>query len=213
MLRKIFLTLLLTLALCNFAEAHAQWVKLGSGEFKYMGAATNNPAKITTFIVKGKSIPSADNLSVVMNVFMPQMNGQRIALEGLSGSVAIDDVELGISGDTNYAVHFTKDDIGIQDKIALLNISDGATVENHYSVGVDNNAQIKFSDGSHTIFTTDRLNERKYTTIDVENGGKGFYLTVSGGIFTEISGLSDGFNIKIISGSNIGETLKIRSED
>lgn len=89
----------------------------------------------------------------------------------MSGEVSGDNVELGVNGDKNYAVHFTKDNFGIQDKIALLNISDGATVTNHYSVGVDNDARIKFCDG--------------------------FCLTVSGGIFTEIGGLSDGFNIKI----------------
>ncbi len=212
LIRKIFLTIIFSLMLCSFAEANAQWTKLGCGEYEYTGAATNDPTKITTFIIKGNSITSANNLKIVMNVFMPQMNGQRIALEGLSGEVTIDDVKLGVSGDKNYAAHFTKDNIGIQKKIALLNISDGASIANHYSVGVDNDARIKFSDGSHTIFTTERLNERKYTDIEAENSGNGFYLTASGGIFTEISGLVDGFNIKIKPGSNIGEKLTFKTD-
>ena len=212
LIRKIFLTIVLALVLCSFADAKAQWVKLGCGEYEYTGAATNNPEKITSFVVKGKSITGTDSLSVVMNVFFPQMNGQRIALEGLSGEVSIDNVELGVSGDKNYAVHFTKDNIGIQEKIAVLNISDGAKIANHYSVGVDNDAQIKFSDGSHTIFTTEKLNERKYTDIEAENSGKGFYLTVSGGIFTEISGLTDNFNIKIKPGNNIAEKLTFKTD-
>ena len=210
-IKKFFLAIVLALMFCNFAEANAQWTKLGCGEYEYTGAATNDPTKITSFIVKGKSISSAENLSIVMNVFMPQMSGQRIALEGLSGEVIINDVELGISGDKNYAVHFTKDDFGIQKKIALLNISDGATVKNHYSVGVDNDARIKFSDGSHTIFTTEKLNERKYTDIEAENSGKGFKLTIRGGVFTEISGLVDAFNIKIKPGSNIAEKLTFKT--
>ena len=210
LIRKIFLTIVLALVLCSFADAKAQWVKLGCGEYEYTGAATNNPEKITSFVVKGNSI--TDSLSVVMNVFFPQMNGQRIALEGLSGEVTIDDVALGVSGDKNYAVHFTKDNIGIQEKIAVLNISDGAKIANHYSVGVDNDAQIKFSDGSHTIFTTEKLNERKYTEIEAENNGKGFKLTVSDGVFTEISGLTDNFKIKIKPGSNIAEKLNFKTD-
>lgn len=209
---KFFLTMILTLVLGSFSAAQAQWVKLGSGEYQYTGTATNDSTKITTFIIKGKSIPNADSLSVVMNLFMPQMNGQRIALEGLSGEVTVDNIALGVSGDKNYAVHFTKDNFGIQNKIALLNISDGATVTNQYSIGVDNNAQIKFSDGSHTIFTTEKLNERKYTTVESENSGKGFYLQVRNGIFTEISGLTSGFKIKITPGSNIGAKLIFKTD-
>lgn len=212
LIRKIFLTVILTLTLCSFAEANAQWIKLGRGEYEYSGAATNDPTKITSFVVKGNSITGTDSLSVVMNVFFPQMNGQRIALEGLSGEVSIDDVELGVSNDKNYTVHFTKDNIGIQKKIAVLNISDGAKIANHYSVGVDNDARIKFSDGSHTIFTTEKLNERKYTTVDAENSGKGFYLTVNDGVFIEISGLTDNFKIKIEPGNNIGDELTFKTD-
>ena len=187
-IRKIFLTIVLALVLCSFADAKAQWVKLGCGEYEYTGAATNNPEKITSFVVKGNSI--TDSLSVVMNVFFPQMNGQRIALEGLSGEVSIDNVELGVSSDKNYAVHFTKDNIGIQEKIAVLNISDGL----------------------HTIFTTEKLNERKYTTVEAENSGKGFYLTANGGVFTEISCLTNNFKIKIKPGNNIGDELIFKTD-
>ena len=118
------------------------------------------------------------------------MNGQRIALEGLSGEVSIDNVELGVSSDKNYAVHFTKDNIGIQEKIAVLNISDGL----------------------HTIFTTEKLNERKYTTVEAENSGKGFYLTANGGVFTEISCLTNNFKIKIKPGNNIGDELIFKTD-
>lgn len=211
--RKIFSAIALTaMLLCNFSEVSAQWLKLKPCEFQYIGAATNKPEKITTFVVKGKSISTADNLSVAVNVFMPQMNGQRIALEGLSGEVTVDDVEIGVKGDKNYTVHFTKDDVGIQKKIAVLDISDGATVNNHYNVGVDNDAVIKFCDGSHTIFTTEKLTEQKYTDIDAENSGKGFKLKVSDGIFTEISGLKSGFNITIKPGNNIAETLILKTD-
>lgn len=211
--RKIFSAIVLTVILFgSFSQANAEWLKLNPGEFQYIGAATNKPEKITTFVIKGKSVKNSDNLSVVMNVFMPQMNGQRIALEGLNGEVIVDDVELGIKGDKNCAVHFTKDDVGIQKKIAIMNISNGATVNNHYSVGTDNDATIKFCDGSHTVFTTEKLNDRKYTDIDAENSGKGLKLTVRNGVFTEISGLNSGFNITIKPGNNVGEKLILKTD-
>ena len=56
------------------------------------------------------------------------------------------------------------------------------------------------------------MNERKYTEIETENSSKGFKLTVSGGIFTEISGLTDNFKIKIKPGSNIVEKLNFKTD-
>lgn len=213
--KKFFLIIIALLALCNFSQAmpvnSSKWITLGCGKFQFTGNPTNRPEKITTFIVNGKSIKSPDNLSIDIHMYMEKQKGQRVALSGLSGKVTIDDVDLGISGDSSYVVHFTKDDNGIQKKIALMNISDGATVDNHYNIGVDNDARIKFCDGSHAVFTTEKFLEQKYTTFNTENDGNGFELTVSNGIFTEIGGLKDGFNITIKPGSNIGDKLTFKT--
>ena len=40
--RKFFLTIILSFVLCSFAEANAQWVQSGVGEYEYTGAATPN---------------------------------------------------------------------------------------------------------------------------------------------------------------------------
>ncbi|MBR4903279.1 MAG: calcium-binding protein, partial [Selenomonadaceae bacterium] len=109
----------------------AEWVTLSGGGFEYTGNAKNNPSKWVTFTVSGASITSTDNLTVTNNMYIPSMGGNRIAINGLNGNAFIDDNELGIGGDSNYAAHFTKsaDDIN-NSNIVVLNISDGATVHN-----------------------------------------------------------------------------------
>ena len=188
-----------------------QWVTLASGRFEYTGTAINNPSKRATFTVSGESLTSTDNLSVTANFYDAAQDGNRIRLLGLNGNASIDNVEIGVDGDTMYSAHFTKADGEIKN-VAVVNISDGASVNNNYNAGVDENGLIKFSDGLHTIFTDEYMRLQDPTMIGVENGGEGFELNVSDGIFTEISGLNNGYEVSINAGGNISDSLAIHSD-
>lgn len=114
-----------------------EWVTLDGGKFQYTGNALNNPSKYTTFTINGESITSTDNLSVSRIIYMPAQDASRVELHGINGNATIDNVELGVSGDSLYTAHFTKkDDQVLESNIVLMDISDGATVDSHYtSVG------------------------------------------------------------------------------
>ncbi|MBQ6297072.1 MAG: calcium-binding protein [Selenomonadaceae bacterium] len=188
-----------------------EWVTLSSGGFEYTGNATNNPSKSTTFTVSGDEITNTDNLSVDTNQYFAALNGNRVALSGLSGNATIDDIELGVSGDSNYSAHFTKTDDQSPINIVLMNVSDGATVDSNYTAGVDNNGLIKFSDGKHSVLTSDNP-QGKVTSIEASNGGDGFELNVSDGIFSTIGGLNDGYAVTINAGDNIGDELTFQTD-
>lgn len=187
------------------------WLALGNGAFKYTGAATNDASKVTSFIVSGASL-EGEPLAVIINMAIPGHDGQRIALVGLNGRVFVDDLDLGVSGDSNYSVHFTKIDESIRGTLAVIDLSDGARVDNYFNIGVDNDGEISFCEGAHNVFTTDKFHDQKYTTIDASNGGEGFTLKVDDGVFTAIGGLKDGFNVKVTPGNNVGERLKFKTD-
>lgn len=189
----------------------SEWVTLSSGRFEYTGNATNNPSKWASFTVSGDSITSTDNLKIANQVYIPTDDAIRFAVSGLNDNASIDDIELGVSGDSMYAVHFTKGTNDIKN-IVLTNISDGATVDNNYPSGVDDDAAIKFSDGLHTIFTNDKLTVQDFTTIEADNGDEGFSLNVSGGTFDEISGLNNGYGISVTTSGNVGKELAFETD-
>ncbi|MBR4152393.1 MAG: hypothetical protein IKT98_05485 [Selenomonadaceae bacterium] len=189
-----------------------EWATLDGGGFEYTGNATNNPSKSATFTVSGDSITSTDNLTIANNIYVEAQGGNRIAINGLNGNAFVDDTELGISGDSNYAAHFTKSAAGIGKNIVLMNVSDGATVRNNYSASVDKDAQITFGDGLHTIFTNKYMSTQNYTTIAAENGGNGFTLNIVDDKFETISGLSSGYELNITAGGNIGDSLAIQTD-
>ncbi len=190
-----------------------EWVTLESGGFEYTGNATNNPSKSANFTVSGDSITSTDNLSVKHNLYMAAQNGNRIEVAGMSGNASVDSVELGISNDSNYSAHFTETADGIRSNIALMQVSDGASVNNNYSIGIDDStAQIQFSDGNHVIFTDTYFPTQDFTTINADNGGNGFTLNVDEEKFSTISGLSNGYAMSINAGGNIGDSIAIQSD-
>jgi hypothetical protein len=189
-----------------------RWITLEGGGFEYTGTATNDSSKTVSFVLKGESIKSTDNLSIVNNLYVEAQGGNRIAINGLNGNAFVDDTELGISGDSNYAAHFTKSAAGIGKNIVLLNVSDGAKVSSNYSACVDMDAQITFGDGLHTIFTSNYMPTQNFTIIDAKNGGEGFSLNVSDGNFTEIGGLNDGYSISIKTGGNVSDELTFKTD-
>lgn len=191
---------------------NGEWVTLEGGGFEYTGAATNDSSKIISFKLKGESIKSTENLSIANNLYVAAQSGNRIALNGLSGNAHVDNVELGISDDSDYSVHFTKSAAGIEKNIVLLNVSDGAKISSNYSACVDKSAQITFGDGLHTIFTSEYMPTQNFTIIDAKNGGDGFRLNVSGGNFTEITGLNEGYSISIKTGGNVGDELAFTTD-
>ena len=185
---------------------NGEWVTLEGGGFEYTGAATNDSSKTVSFILKGESIKSTDNLSIMNNLYVAAQSGNRIALNGLNGNAFVDNVELGISNDSDYAAHFTKSADGIRKNIVLLNVSDGAKISSNYSTCVDKDAQITFGDGLHTIFTSEYMPTQNFTIIDAENGGDGF------SHFTEINGLNNGYSISIKTGGNVGDELAFTTD-
>lgn len=191
------------------------WVTLESGGFEYTGVATNDSSKSATFTVSGDSITSTDNLTVTHNVYFETEGGNRIAVAGLSGDASVDGIELGLGDDTGYSAHFMETANGIQSNIALMEVSDGASVGNNYSIGVDDStAQIQFSDGEHVIFTNSYFSPTgsDFTTINADNSGNGFTLDIEEEQFSTISGLSSGYSIGINAGGNIGDSLAIHSD-
>ena len=190
-----------------------EWVTLDGGGFEYTGNATNNPSKWATFTVSGASITSTDNLTVTNNVYMEALGGNRVGLLGLNGNASIDGVEMKVNGDTLYAGHFTKSENGIDaNSVAVLNISDGATVDNNYSAGTDKDGRIDFADGLHTVFTNEYLPTRDFTSINADNNEDGFSLNVNDGTFDEISGLNSGFAVSVTTGGNIGDELDFKTD-
>ena len=187
------------------------WGTLNSGEFEFIGNATNNPEKISSFIVAGDSITSTDNLSVSPHVYLEAQDVSRLAVNGLSGKASIDGEDLGIEGDDSYTAHFAPNQ---DDKaFALFNVSDGATVNNNYAISVEDNSNVKFSDGLHTIFTADYAPPTpNYTTISASNGGEGFSLSTGDINFETISGLNNGYEISIAAGGNIGDKLAFKTD-
>ena len=199
-----------TLSTDDTTLSEGEWVTLSGGKFQYTGAATNNPSKSVTFTIGGASIASADNFTVTNHLYMGN-DSHRIGLLGLNGNATVDNVVLNVDGDTLYAAHFStsgQDASGM----AILEISDGATVNNNYSAGVDNDALVKFIDGIHTVFTSDKLQTRDFTTINASNGGEGFSLNVSDGNFETISGLNDGYEVTIVAGGNISDSVAINTD-
>ena len=185
-----------------------EWVTLDGGKFQYTGNASNDSSKSATFTVSGDSITSTDDLIVTHNVYFETEGGNRITVAGLSGNVSVDDIELGLGDDTSYSAHFMETANGIQNNIALMEVSDGASVGNNYSIGVDDStALIQFSDGEHVISTGS-----DFTTINADNSGNGFTLNIDDEQFSTISGLSSGYGISINAGGNIGDSLAIHSD-
>lgn len=189
-----------------------KWITLEGGGFEYTGTAINDSSKTVSFVLKGELIKSTENLSIVNNLYVEAQGGNRIAINGLNGNAFVDDTELGISGDSNYAAHFTKSAAGIGKNVVLMNVSDGSKVSSNYSTCVDKDAQITFGDGLHTIFTSNYMSTQNFTIIDAENGGEGFSLNVSDGNFTEIGGLNDGYSISIKTGGNVSDELAFKTD-
>ncbi len=193
---------------------NGEWVTLSSGgKFQYTGNALNNPSKYVSFVISGDKITSTDNLSVERIVYMPAQDACRVELNGINGNATIDDVELGVSGDSLYTAYFTETANGIQNNIALMQVSDGASINNDYSVGIDDNtAQIQFSDGNHVIFTNSYFSTQDFTTINADNAENGFTLNINDEKFSTISGLSNGYAISINAGGNIGDELTFQTD-
>ena len=144
-------------------------------------------------------------------MYVPAQDAFRFELNGINGNATIDDVELGISGDSDYSAHFSKINDQSPINIVLMDVSDGATVESNYTAGVDNNGLIKFSVGKHSVLTSSNP-QGKVTSIEASNGGDGFELNVSDGIFGTIGGLNDGYAFTINAGDNIGDELTFQTD-
>lgn len=90
------------------------------------------------------TIKSTDNLSVEHNLYVAAQDDNRLKVAGMNGNAFIDNIELGIGNDTNYSAHFTKTADSIRNNITLMKVSDGASVYNNYSIGIDDHdAQIQ----------------------------------------------------------------------
>ena len=191
---------------------NGEWVTLSSGGFQYTGNAVNNPSKYASFVISGKSIMSTDNLSVNRILYIPAQEAYRFELNGINDNATIDDVELGVSGDSLYSAHFTKkDDQVLENNIVLMDISDGATVDSNYTSGLDSNGLITFSDGAHSVLTSDNP-QGVVTSIEASNGGNGFELNVTDDIFDTIGGLNDGYAVTINPGDNVGDELTFKTD-
>ena len=83
------------------------------------------------------TIKSTDNLSVEHNLYVAAQDDNRLEVAGMNGNAFIDNIELGIGNDTNYSAHFTKTANSIRNNITLMKVSDGASVNNNYSIGID----------------------------------------------------------------------------
>ena len=186
------------------------WATLDGGEFKYYGNATNNHDAYSSFIVSGDSITSTSNLSISPHLYLEGLGVSRLAVNGLSGNASIDGEYLGLEGDNYYTAHFApnQDNKGF----ALFDVSDGATVNNNYAISVDKNSTVKFSEGSHTIFTADYASAQNYTTINASNGGEGFSLSTGDSNFETISDLNNNYQVSITAGGNIGGELAFKTD-